>query len=147
MSSAQIVAGDRHTLARTAEGRVLGFGANNYGQLGLGSSLSFASIPAPTEIPMARAFPKTTRLNVERIAAGGNVSYFVVESEDISNSRKTISLLAVSLPNSCLFPFSLINSLTQHERIDWTWSTWFYRECELVSRCESDSSEDDQWIA
>ena len=32
----EIVCGDRHTLARTAEGRVLGWGANGYGQLGLG---------------------------------------------------------------------------------------------------------------
>jgi hypothetical protein len=43
-------------------GRIVGFGANNYGQLGLGSSLSFASIQPPTEIPIARAFPKTSRL-------------------------------------------------------------------------------------
>ena len=32
--------------------------------------------------------------SVERIEAGGNLSYFVVENEDISNGRKTISLLA-----------------------------------------------------
>lgn len=31
---------------------------------------------------------------VQRIEAGGNLSYFVVENEDISNGRKTISLLA-----------------------------------------------------
>ena len=86
----EIVAGEKHTLARTAEGRVLGWGAkyvlpllfllsssltmssvySGYGQLGLGASLSFASIPVPTEIPLARCYPKATRLVCQKLAAG-----------------------------------------------------------------------------
>lgn len=37
----QFIAGDRHSLARTSEGRILSFGANNYGSLGVGPSLAF----------------------------------------------------------------------------------------------------------
>lgn len=93
----QLVAGDIHSLALTAEGRVLGWGANGYGQLGLGASLAFPSIPTPTEIPLARVYPKATRMACTRIAAGGLSSYFVVETEDIRIGRRSIDLLAVSL--------------------------------------------------
>lgn len=92
----QLVAGDIHSLALTAEGRVLGWGANGYGQLGLGASLAFPSIPTPTEIPLARVYPKATRMACTRIAAGGLSSYFVVETEDIRIGRRSIDLLAVS---------------------------------------------------
>ena len=97
----EIVAGEKHTLARTAEGRVLGWGAkfvlaspvfgtmsdvfrdrSGYGQLGLGASLSFASIPVPTEIPLARCYPKATRLVCQKLAAGQSCSFNV--SKDIN---------------------------------------------------------------
>ncbi|GAA5867529.1 hypothetical protein JCM8547_001209 [Rhodosporidiobolus lusitaniae] len=86
---AELVAGAKHSLVRlggTMEGRVLGFGANSYGQLGLGPALSFPSIPAPTEIPLSSspsyalggASNRPSSIKCDRIAAGGNVSYFVV---------------------------------------------------------------------
>lgn len=64
---------------------------------GLGSSLSYPAIPAPTEVPFRRspAYQGSSRPNTlecVRIAAGGNVSYFVVEADD----GKTVDLLAVS---------------------------------------------------
>lgn len=64
---------------------------------GLGSSLSYPAIPAPTEVPFRRspAYQGSSRPNTlecVRIAAGGNVSYFVVEVDD----GKTVDLLAVS---------------------------------------------------
>ncbi|GAA6024947.1 hypothetical protein JCM11491_001313, partial [Sporobolomyces phaffii] len=84
----ELVAGRNHSLARLggrAEGRVLGFGAGAYGQLGLGPSLSFPSIPTPTEIPFLRSpaysASKPTSAKCVKIAAGGNLSYFVVETE------------------------------------------------------------------
>ncbi|GEM09427.1 mitochondrial protein [Rhodotorula toruloides] len=93
---AQLVAGKRHSLARLGgamEGRVLGWGMNSYGQLGLGSSLSYPCIPAPTEIPLGRspAYSGANRpisCKCTKLAAGGNVSYFVVETE------KGVDLLA-----------------------------------------------------
>lgn len=88
----ELVAGKRHSLARLGgqlEGRVLGWGANAYGQLGLGAALSYPSIPTPTEIPLSSspsyaygsAATRPTSIKCERIAAGGNVSYFVVATE------------------------------------------------------------------
>ncbi|BGO89335.1 hypothetical protein NBRC10512_001742 [Rhodotorula toruloides] len=93
---AQLEAGKRHSLARLGgamEGRVLGWGMNSYGQLGLGSSLSYPCIPAPTEIPLVRspAYSGSNRpisCKCTKLAAGGNVSYFVVETE------KGVDLLA-----------------------------------------------------
>ncbi|GAA5840388.1 hypothetical protein JCM11251_006546 [Rhodosporidiobolus azoricus] len=94
---AELVAGKNHSLARLAgrmEGRVLGWGANAYGQLGLGSALSYPSIPAPTEVPLA-ASPSYTMggsaarpasVRCERLAAGGNVSYFVVSTSKAGGS-------------------------------------------------------------
>ncbi|GAA5933132.1 uncharacterized protein JCM15063_002308 [Sporobolomyces koalae] len=84
----ELVAGRNHSLARLggrADGRVLGFGAGAYGQLGLGPSLSYPSIPVPTEIPFLRSpaysATKPTAARCTKIAAGGNLSYFVVETE------------------------------------------------------------------
>ncbi|GAA5879892.1 hypothetical protein JCM3774_002272 [Rhodotorula dairenensis] len=94
----ELVAGKKHSLARLGgkmHGRVLGWGCNSYGQLGLGSSLSYPTIPAPTEVPFrrCRAYQGSTRpnsLECVRIAAGGNVSYYVVETDD----GKSVDLLA-----------------------------------------------------
>ncbi|GAA5993000.1 hypothetical protein JCM5350_004314 [Sporobolomyces pararoseus] len=102
----ELVAGRNHSLARLggkAEGRVLGFGAGAYGQLGLGPSLSFPSIPTPTEIPFLRSpaysSSKPTSAKCIKIAAGGNLSYFVVETEKPgrtlgSDVRREVDLLA-----------------------------------------------------
>ena len=38
------------------------------------------------------------RTLIEHKLAGGNISYFVVEKEDIQDGRKTIDLLAVRTP-------------------------------------------------
>ncbi|GAA5978594.1 hypothetical protein JCM10908_004416 [Rhodotorula pacifica] len=94
----ELVAGKKHSLARLGgrmHGRVLGWGSNSYGQLGLGSTLSYPTIPAPTEVPFRRspAYQGASRPNTlecTRIAAGGNVSYFVVEADD----GKSVDLLA-----------------------------------------------------
>ncbi|GAA6016972.1 hypothetical protein JCM10207_007867 [Rhodosporidiobolus poonsookiae] len=88
---AELVAGKHHSLARLGgrmEGRVLGFGSNIFGQLGLGPTLCQSSIPAPTEIPLsastafsASGSKRPLSIACERIAAGGNVSYFVVSAD------------------------------------------------------------------
>ncbi|GAA5911612.1 uncharacterized protein JCM6883_002422 [Sporobolomyces salmoneus] len=99
-------AGRNHSLVLLGgkqDGRVLGFGAGNYGQLGLGPSLSYPSIPTPTEIPFLRSPAysslKPTSTKCLSIEAGGNLSYFVVETERPGKSlgsslRREIDLLA-----------------------------------------------------
>lgn len=67
---------------------------------GLGASLAFPSIPTPTEIPLARVYAKATRMVCEKIAAGGNSTYFVVGREDIQTGRRYIDLLAVRSSSS-----------------------------------------------
>lgn len=85
---------------------------------GLGPSLSFPSIPAPTEIPILRSpaysSSKPTIAKCVRIAAGGNLSYFVVETERPGKSlgsevRREIDLLAVSAYQPTLPPPSQLS--------------------------------------
>ncbi|KAK9894365.1 RCC1/BLIP-II [Cystobasidium minutum MCA 4210] len=80
----QIVAGDRHSLALTSEGRVLGWGNNSLGQLALGNTYAFPTIPAPTEAPFAAGYPKTARVTCKKLYAGGDMSYFLVERQEMN---------------------------------------------------------------
>ncbi|GAA5945544.1 hypothetical protein JCM10213_004202 [Rhodosporidiobolus nylandii] len=106
---AELVAGKNHSIARLGsamEGRVLGWGANAYGQLGLGTTLSYPSIPTPTEIPLSNSPSYTLNgsqnrpasVKCERVAAGGNVTYFVVSTSSGngfgSAARESQDLLA-----------------------------------------------------
>ncbi|KAK4698803.1 hypothetical protein P7C70_g7468, partial [Phenoliferia sp. Uapishka_3] len=91
---AELVAGSKHSVARTTDGRVLGFGSNDYGQLGLGPSLAIPSIATPTEIPLQRNYPRATRVICKRVAAGGSITYFVVEREEIGSGKLYVDLLA-----------------------------------------------------
>lgn len=112
---AQIAAGDRHSLVRTPEGRVLAFGANacktilrcpflnarvahifpnalqTGGQLGIGGHFTLPVIPTPTEVALAKHAPKNGSLVCTQIAAGGSSSYFVAERSE--PSRPTITEL------------------------------------------------------
>ena len=54
----QIAAGENTSFFRTrGEGRVLGLGANAFGQIGLGAMSSVDIVPVPTEIVLAKAYP------------------------------------------------------------------------------------------
>lgn len=68
----QVAAGEATSLVRTKrEGRVLGFGANQFGQLGLGNMTSVDIIPTPCEVVLAKAYPGGTTVQCTNIAAGG----------------------------------------------------------------------------
>lgn len=82
----QICTGDRHSLALTSEGRVLGWGNNAYGQLAMGQSYSFPTIPTPTECSVTALYPKSARVSVKSIEAGGDTTYFVMDREDVRSS-------------------------------------------------------------
>lgn len=86
LSVQQLVAGDRHSLALTSEGRVLAWGNNSLGQLGLGGGYAFPTIPAPTEANLGASYPKSARIAVQKLYAGGDQSYFLVSREDIKSS-------------------------------------------------------------
>ncbi|KAM0753720.1 RCC1/BLIP-II [Meredithblackwellia eburnea MCA 4105] len=90
----KLEAGARHSIALLRDGRVCGFGSNDYGQLGLGPSLSYPCIPTPTEIPLQASYLKTVRVLCKNVAAGGNLTYFVVEQQPIPHGRMTFDLLA-----------------------------------------------------
>lgn len=86
LSMRQLVAGDRHSLGLTSEGRVLAWGNNSLGQLGLGGGYAFPTIPAPTEANLGASYPKSARIAVQKLFAGGDQSYFLVSREDIKPS-------------------------------------------------------------
>ncbi|KAI8821325.1 regulator of chromosome condensation 1/beta-lactamase-inhibitor protein II [Fimicolochytrium jonesii] len=80
-TAAEAACGDSHTLIRTTSGRVFGFGANIFGQLGLDPTNP--TFPHPTEIttlrlPSAQSHPATCT----QIAAGGNTTLFVLDAPD-----------------------------------------------------------------
>lgn len=77
---AQLVAGGKSSLARTDEGRVLAWGANEYGQLGLGGGMTVSTITRPTEVVLSRmGLPAGSRIVCTDIAAAGDLTLFTVE--------------------------------------------------------------------
>ncbi|KAG6813628.1 hypothetical protein H0H92_009246 [Tricholoma furcatifolium] len=78
---AQLTAGARTSFARTLDGRVLGWGANDFGQTGLGSNVALDTITVPTEVVLWKSS-----------ATRGDLTAFVVEITDKS-SPTTIDLL------------------------------------------------------
>jgi alpha-tubulin suppressor-like RCC1 family protein len=101
---AQLAAGARSSLARTEDGRVLAWGANEFGcvssaprsiincelqlltykhsQLGLGGKLTLNTITRPTEVVLTRSMPTGTRMTCTDITAAGDVTFFTVERSD-----------------------------------------------------------------
>ncbi|KAI9017057.1 regulator of chromosome condensation 1/beta-lactamase-inhibitor protein II [Gaertneriomyces semiglobifer] len=87
----QVACGDRHTLIRTADGRVLSFGDNTYGQLGreCANRLKSAAGDSTAENVLINDSgngsqspdqqPTTNTPFVVKVAAGGNTSLFVVD--------------------------------------------------------------------
>ncbi|KAJ3773826.1 regulator of chromosome condensation 1/beta-lactamase-inhibitor protein II [Lentinula raphanica] len=91
----QLVAGGRSSFALTSTGRVLGWGANEYGQIGLGDNVTLDTITVPTEVILWRMAQgaQTKCLNV---SAGGDLTCFTVErttQADTPRSSSTIELL------------------------------------------------------
>ncbi|KAL5532991.1 hypothetical protein ACEPAF_4765 [Sanghuangporus sanghuang] len=80
---AQAVAGARSSFVRTeAEGRVLAWGANEYGQLGLGSTVTVDTIVIPTEVVFSKSTSAGTRSQCVDINTGGDLTFFTVERSD-----------------------------------------------------------------
>jgi hypothetical protein len=62
-----VAAGSQHSLARLASGAVFGWGSNEFGQLGTGTSMPFSSTPVRVQLPDGSG-------GASEIAAGGNHS-------------------------------------------------------------------------
>ncbi|KAN0060888.1 hypothetical protein ACQY0O_006622 [Thecaphora frezii] len=98
VSIAQIAAGSQHSLARTHDGRVLGWGRHTHGQVGLGSQVTIECVPVPSEIVLTRSFPNSsTDVKATSIAAGGDNSFFMTERREPGalGAGTKIDLLAV----------------------------------------------------
>ncbi|KAH8107169.1 RCC1/BLIP-II [Cristinia sonorae] len=78
----QVATGSRSSFVRTSEGRVLGWGANEYGQIGLGGNVTLNLITVPTEVILWRNTPQTMRTMCLNVYAGGDLTFFTVERSD-----------------------------------------------------------------
>lgn len=84
----QIAAGDYHSLVRTKDGKLLVFGENIYGQLGIPYSYSTASVAVPTVLRIDKLFRSDEMplsWKVENVAAGGSVSYLTLGNDKTSS--------------------------------------------------------------
>ncbi|KAH9989777.1 regulator of chromosome condensation 1/beta-lactamase-inhibitor protein II [Russula vinacea] len=61
---------------------VLGWGANDYGQIGLGGNVTLDTITVPTEVVLWRGTPTNTRTRCIDLNAGGELAFFTVERID-----------------------------------------------------------------
>ncbi|KAI0086302.1 regulator of chromosome condensation 1/beta-lactamase-inhibitor protein II [Irpex rosettiformis] len=77
-----IAAGTNTSFAKTTNGRVLGWGANQFGQIGLGSNVALEAITVPTEVILWRSTPQAVRTTCLDIYAGGDLTFFKVERAD-----------------------------------------------------------------
>jgi len=98
----QIAAGDTHSLALDNEGRVFSFGDNAHGQLGItynpdtmnldSMNITTNYIDTPTELPIARLYSGSAKaINVRAIAAGGQNSFFMVQSKRVGVTSSYLS--------------------------------------------------------
>lgn len=90
----QIAASSHTSFARTSTGRVLGWGANESGQIGLGPTAIVDVVPTPVEIVLARNYPGGTTLKCTDIVAGGNTTFFVVQRDTPGKAGTWVDLLA-----------------------------------------------------
>ncbi|KAH8833552.1 RCC1 BLIP-II [Flagelloscypha sp. PMI_526] len=84
LSVQKLVAGSRASYALTQSGHVLGFGANDYGQMGLGPNVTLRSISTPTEIAPNKFLPAANRGRIIDVNAGGNLVSFTLQTADTS---------------------------------------------------------------
>ncbi|KAK4688431.1 hypothetical protein P7C73_g1683, partial [Tremellales sp. Uapishka_1] len=78
----------------TPAGRVLGFGANESGQIGLGLLTAVETVATPVEVVLARGYPGGTHVKCLDVKAGGSTTFFVVERSNPGKDDRFIDLLA-----------------------------------------------------
>ncbi|WFD34639.1 hypothetical protein MCUN1_001480 [Malassezia cuniculi] len=83
----EIAAGAEHSLARTPEGRVVAWGRNNIGQLGVGPGILAETVAVPTEVVFPTSLVGRTA-NCVKIAAGGANSFYVVQGRGAPRTKE-----------------------------------------------------------
>ncbi|KAI0807193.1 RCC1/BLIP-II [Fomes fomentarius] len=78
----RVATGGRSSFVKTPDGRVLGWGANEFGQIGLGANVTLDTITVPTEVILWRLTSATTKTKCLDIFAGGDLTMFEVERAD-----------------------------------------------------------------
>lgn len=95
---AQIATGSDHSVVRTTQGKVLGWGRQTHGQTGMGAQIALEAIPVPTEIVLSKAFPNSSvDIHCTNISAGADNTFFTMsrrEPGSIGTGIK-VDLLAV----------------------------------------------------
>ncbi|KAJ7582816.1 regulator of chromosome condensation 1/beta-lactamase-inhibitor protein II, partial [Mycena floridula] len=87
----KLVAGANCSFALTKNsGRILGWGANGSGQLGLGEKITLDTITVPTEVNLWRRTPRGQTTRCLDVFAGGDLTGFLVEIS--SDKSKSIEL-------------------------------------------------------
>ncbi|WVR03764.1 hypothetical protein IAU60_000759 [Kwoniella sp. DSM 27419] len=94
ISVAQVAASERTSFVRTFTGHVLGFGANENGQIGLGATSSVDVVPVPVEVVLAKCYPSGTKINCIDVKAGGLTSFFTVERSFPGRQGNFVDVLA-----------------------------------------------------
>ncbi|KAF5365615.1 hypothetical protein D9758_003188 [Tetrapyrgos nigripes] len=86
----RLQAGGRSSFALTSDGRVLGWGANEYGQIGLGPNVTMDSITVPTEVVLWRSLDSAARTKCVDVSAGGDLTCFTIERTQSKSSPSRI---------------------------------------------------------
>ncbi|KAJ7046596.1 regulator of chromosome condensation 1/beta-lactamase-inhibitor protein II [Mycena alexandri] len=90
---AQVTAGARSSFARTPSGKVLAWGANEHGQLGLGTTSISDVITIPSEVVLwpTRSQQATTRCL--DVSAGGDLTGYTIERTPANDEATIVELL------------------------------------------------------
>ncbi|KAJ8078596.1 hypothetical protein PM082_012879 [Marasmius tenuissimus] len=75
----QLVAGGRTSFALTETSRVLGWGANEFGQIGLGSNVTMDTITVPSEVALWKSVSPRAQSKCLKVTAGGDLTCYTVE--------------------------------------------------------------------
>ena len=73
---------------------MLGFGANEVGQIGLGANAAVEIVQVPVEVVLAKGYPGGTTVSCLDIKAGGTTTFFTVERSSPGKAGTFIDLLA-----------------------------------------------------
>jgi alpha-tubulin suppressor-like RCC1 family protein len=94
----KIAAGDFHSLAVDADGRVFSFGDNTLGQLGFEPSPDSPYIDAPSLLPITKLYSGTNLTpKVTNVAAGGANSFFTIDATRVAGQDEDLSTGARNL--------------------------------------------------
>ena len=87
----KIAAGDFHSLAVDAEGRVFAFGDNSLGQLGFDYNAESPTIDAPSLLPIEKLYTGTSQVpRVTSVAAGGVNSFFTIDATKVQAQTRGV---------------------------------------------------------